>query len=236
MNENMKKIIDRYPVFIKKIGKFSGKVEGLDALIIWQFVRHNELYKMTYDDLDKDEDDLTIGGFCQMWGMSHAVDYNNITLPSKFYFRQTLVKFFDMRKFFSDDKYEKIVRDSFPRNIPIKLQYINNGRDDALSFVLNIRDDVKTINKIIEEEIIKKQKEIFGKAIPARTIKSKKALLPWFLCHYLRKDLKLTTSVTSDQILDLLDKDMDGAQIRKNVNSFKKLSQDAPYVFFLRSK
>ncbi|MCM2354118.1 MAG: hypothetical protein NDI63_10940 [Pseudobdellovibrio sp.] len=64
---------------------YSGKVRGLEAQLIWQFLRYNQKYRAGYDKLkveaaNDDSGELPMF-FAKAWCLSTAVDYNLETLP-----------------------------------------------------------------------------------------------------------------------------------------------------------
>lgn len=64
---------------------FSGRVDGLRAQLIWQFLRFNQTYRTSYDKLKQDAAIDDSGElplfFANAWCLSTAVDYQLETLP-----------------------------------------------------------------------------------------------------------------------------------------------------------
>ena len=103
MVEVLRELYDHKDQFKDKIGKFSGRLDYQDSLLIWQYVRFNPLYQSMYDKIKRsdlssleqyglEDDDIvtnTMADLGKEWCLfPHAIDYNVETLPENHYFEQ----------------------------------------------------------------------------------------------------------------------------------------------------
>jgi hypothetical protein len=75
------------------------RFKGLDATLMWQYLRFNQTYQEAFSKLketiqkSKDENvcDHFVQIFCDSWNMSEPLDFNDPIPPKRFYFNRKLV-------------------------------------------------------------------------------------------------------------------------------------------------
>lgn len=200
------------------------KLVGLDAALIWQFVRFNPDYIKQYNSLKKshsvpEEDDEFNEGmrqsFAQDWHMSKPLDYGQADIPADFYFEYKLVR--ELTDFKNDRRL---------------LDWNRDVLEPQKVLAINLRGDRRQIIKEIEQLISDNSAEFDEYRLKPNNIAH---LAESFLCYYLRSVRGLTNS----EIMTAYGRIMKSAsaivhnQVDEKVQSFLDVSSKAPTCFFV---
>ncbi|HXH75378.1 MAG TPA: hypothetical protein VNJ08_10465 [Bacteriovoracaceae bacterium] len=251
MDEIILKLYAHFPKFLTRAGQFDSRISGLDALLIWQYVRYCKSYRLQYNSYKKNlDDDMEKDLFCLRLGMSEPVDYKQIELPPDFYFHQTLIKYFDIHKFQNDEVYRNKTKSYLRGFVSPQMEHFSNPeRNPSYAFVINLNDDPDTIAKMVKKEIIemKKQREIGhpeliykAKLSHIKNLKkmkgsSKKFLMDWLITYYYRKVEKLSLGEVRKKHKAITGKSPDNTQIGRQLENFKNHADSSPRTFFFQT-
>lgn len=205
---------------------FSGKVHGLKAQLIWQFLRWNKSYREGYDRLAKVKDssgELPML-FAQSWCLSSAVDYELEKLPTEYDDEEEV----DLSPHF---KYEPII--SF-RDI----DFLKAHGDLLLPegkriFVLNpmaSRDQVL--------RVLSSKKKTAGPEYTLRGL-SKSHLAEFAATHYYYKVKRMGPKELSPIYHRIFKTNLTSilstAHLQNKIEGFHKVSEKSPWCFFTPS-
>jgi hypothetical protein len=197
--------------------KLKTRVEGVDALIIWQYVRCSSKYQTDYDRLVKkskslgEYKDFLHEQFCENWSISHAIHYEIEKPDSKeFYFEKVGARFF--------------------KNANAMTSYIE-WNSDLNNILLAIHPD--SDSKLVIQQI---EKAMSLRKMSVTRIKgsSLNHLADNFIVFYLSKCRKLRNAeVKSIYNSWNIGGKLQDQQIKSKIKSFLKIASISPNCFFV---
>ena len=202
---------------------YSGKVVGLQAQLIWQFLRFNEKYRSGYDKLKiaarGDESGELPMYFARSWCLSTTMDYNYETFPVEKDDDGT-----DISPYF---EYTAVSR------LP-KWKYLKDWGDILLPderqlFLLNPYAPPDQVARVLAG-----QKDVYAENA-IRSLRQAQ-LVDYIVCHYYLKKLGMGPTEFSPIFHEVFDTNQEDilqtAKLQGKVNGFNEVVALAPWSFF----
>ncbi len=249
MEKILKELFEYSTAFKEKIGKLK-KAEGLDAKIIWQYVRFNPNYQTAFSEAtalaatmsDEYAPDI-FNDLGSAWSLyPYAVDPSDAILPEEFYFEvKANVRSFDIQKFLG----QKAKRDAFWERLspPHAKNYLQPP--NQLLITLNpMADNFDILAEI--EDLIKTAKSKFliyatDPAAVSLTLRGRGTtnLIDNLCAFYVTEKLDVTAAKTvTEKMGEILGpqrtEPFQNQHIDRMVEQFKKTSAISPWCFFLK--
>lgn len=213
---------------------FSGRVDGLKAELIWQFLRFNQQYRDGYDRLKahaaEDESGDLPHFFAQSWCLSTAVDYNNEVLPRAHHTEDqteeaplsVLLTPYFVYKPVQSFPTVAFLKDWIDLMLPILPK-------DKKVLVLNPYASPNQVMRYLAEQSVESQETIRALRIGH--------LVEYIVCHYYRKVKEFTPKDASLKYHNIFNHsnrtDTLHANIFKgNIKGFEEIVSQSPWCFF----
>lgn len=200
----------------------NNKFVGLDALLVWQYIRFNKKYKRDYLALkeahnqhseDDDYCDSLVQAFCSCWCVPEPVDFNLEKVPTDFYFEYRLVR-----------KIESFARERY------LFDWNSDPSQPELVLAINTRADRRLVLKEIESYLDGEKNDWAKDRLRPNTLAH---LSDNFLCFYLKEVSKLNNTQIKHEYKKVFPGgDLQDSQLKDKIDSFSNVAARAPWCFF----
>ena len=229
--------------FGSRIGRFGNEIsEPDDVLLVWQYLRFNETYQDHYKSLENiisttkhmplEQEKHLWSGFADIWGMTKAVDFKDVTPPKGLRFSNNTMLMIPLKELLLNEEFRKEVEYLFlpEKNYPIS---------KAITLIVNPVADTRTVLDHVER-MLNNRKLKFGDMEsdlswqPNRIFSgnTKSTMVQRLVCYYLKTQTNLRAKEVETIYEEIIGHPTTDTQLRQFTKSFLEVSRAAPSCFF----